>query len=92
MAKECVVQELSGDEANDYEMATLQEIDEAEKTELLLPSSCSSGHGVCESGYCYVCCDNRWYRLVDSSNNQYTCSQGRGRSYECGSRVYVATC
>ena len=92
MAKECVSQEISQDELKDYDEAFLEKIDDKEISILALPSSCSSGHGWCESGKCYVCCSGTWYRFTDKNGNHYSCSQGRGKYYKCGTRNYLATC
>jgi len=92
MAKACVAQELSGDELNDYEEAFLEEIEPSELKVLSLPPNCSSGHGWCEGGKCFVCCGGRWYRLVDHNHNQWSCSQGRGLRYACEGTQYLATC
>ena len=92
MAQQMVVRELTKDELKDYDEAFLQKIEVSEIANLTLPPTCSSGHGWCENGRCYVCCSNQWFRLVDENGNHYTCAQGRGKRYSCGATYYVATC
>lgn len=61
-----------------------------------LPGTCSSGHGWCEGGICYACCNNTWYnfRDPDDSRLKLTCSKARGKSYtyQCSGRNYRLTC
>lgn len=87
------VRQLTEDEARDMEEAFLEEVSEEErKSFTTLPPSCSSGHGWCENGKCFVCCNGTWYKLVDQNNNQYSCSEGRKCTYKCNGVTYAATC
>jgi hypothetical protein len=71
--------------------ASKQKLDDAEMRSLALPPSCSTGHGWCEGGKCFVCCDGQWYKLVDDNGNQISC-RPRDTYYECGGRDWLATC
>lgn len=46
---------------------------------LTLPPNCSKGHGRCEIGMCYVCC-NGWKRLINE-NHQRICREARDGRY-----------
>lgn len=83
---------VTEEESRNMEEAQLQAIDTEQLAALDLPNTCSSGHGHCGNGMCYVCCNGTWYRLVNQNDQQYTCQQGRGMFYNCGGNRYAATC
>ena len=87
-----ITQELSIDELKDYEQAFLEKLSDSEIAVLNLPSMPVNGQGWCEKGKCYTYCGYAWNKLVDGNGNQYSCAQGRGMWYSCGSRQYLATC
>jgi hypothetical protein len=90
-----LIRKLNGEEIkkltkDDY--GTLGRIKESDLVIKSLPNACSSGHGWCEGGYCYVYCINTWYKLMDKNKSQYTCSNGGGKAYICDNSTYLATC
>ena len=96
MTDEIKVEELTDDEAanlKDEDYAELEVVDDADVGTLGLTAGCSSGHGKCSGGKCYVCCSGRWYKLINRRNgSHYSCSAGRRKPYKCGSNRYYATC
>ncbi len=50
------------------------------------------GFSTCQNGLCYVACGDTWYQLVDDNGNQYTCQQGNGLYFDCGTSTYLCTC
>jgi hypothetical protein len=85
---------LSDDDLKDpkYKKATLAEIDPKDFSKLTLPPTCSIGHGWCEGGMCYVCC-NGWKKLVDG-NRHLTCREARDGhyTYQCGGSTWQSSC
>lgn len=92
MTDQMDIKKLTSDETKGLEEAKLEEISDTELATLSLPSGCSTGHGKCVDGRCYVCCKGKWYRLVDGNGNHYSCGEGRKKFYECGGETYAATC
>jgi hypothetical protein len=85
---------MSDDDLKDpkYKEARLEEIDQKDVSTLALPPSCSTGHGWCENGMCYVCC-NGWKKLMDG-NRHLTCKEARDGhyTYSCDGSTWAASC
>jgi hypothetical protein len=75
-----------------YKLASLEPIDAAALLNMTLPPSCSTGHGWCENGVCYVCC-NGWKRLMDG-NRHLTCREARDGhyTYQCNGNTWQSSC
>lgn len=50
------------------------------------------GFSYCQNGKCYVACGSTWYRFVDANDNQFTCSSGKGKLFNCGNSTYRCNC
>lgn len=81
---------LSAEEAAKVkERATLKALS-PEEVKTFPPAG--DGFSYCQNGKCYVACGSTWYQFVDANGNQFTCSSGRGKLFECGKSTYRCNC